>query len=53
MIGAVQYYFSRSYKWTILLKQMEVKRRADLLCLQESLRERRGFEIRHKASEIS
>jgi len=52
MFRAIQHNCTRSYKWTIAALGMRVERSADVVCLNEPPRERKGFEIRHTASEI-
>jgi len=52
MIEAVQHHCARLYTWTIAALETGVERRAEVVCLQEPPRERKGFEIRHTAYEI-
>jgi len=52
MIRAIQHNCARSYEWTIAALKTGVERRADVVCLQEPPRGRKGFEIKHTAYEI-
>jgi endonuclease/exonuclease/phosphatase family metal-dependent hydrolase len=51
MIRAIQHNCARSYEGTIAALETGVERRVDVVCLQEPPRERKGFEIMHKADE--
>jgi hypothetical protein len=52
MIRVIQHKCARSYKWTIAALETGVERRADVVCLQEPLREKGGIGISHSAYEI-
>jgi len=52
MIRAIQHNSTRSYEWTIAALETREECRADVVCLQEPPRERKGFEIRYTAYEI-
>jgi len=52
MIRVIQHNCTRSYEWTFAALETGVKRRADILCLQEALRERGVIGISHLAYEM-
>jgi endonuclease/exonuclease/phosphatase family metal-dependent hydrolase len=52
MTNPIKHNCARSYEWTIAALEMGVKRKADVMCLQEPPRERGGCGISHSAYEI-
>jgi hypothetical protein len=52
MIRVILHNCARSYEWTIAALETGVKRRADVVCLQEPPRERGNIGISHSAYEI-
>jgi hypothetical protein len=52
MIRVILHNCAGSYEWTIAALDTGVERSAEVVCLQEPLRERRGIRISHSAYEI-
>jgi len=53
MFRVIQHNCARSYKWTVAALETGVKRRADIVCFHEPLRERGEIGISHSANDIT
>ena len=52
MFKVIQHNCARSYVWAIAALETGVERKANVVCLQEPLRERAGSGISHSAYDI-